>query len=106
MPKILFDYDVDALMTTGASGLITDASRQMESLTGCTRSVSMLQRERHGDRYRAGVARTPPSLRHNYRRAGSQGIPVLCQGSDEEEHLMRHCLAVGLCYSFRPSHGA
>jgi PAS domain-containing protein len=33
----LFEYNIDALMTTGASGLITDANKQMESLTGCTR---------------------------------------------------------------------
>jgi PAS domain S-box-containing protein len=35
--RSLFESNIDALMTTDASGIITDVNRQMEALTGCTR---------------------------------------------------------------------
>jgi len=35
--RSLFESNVDALMTTDESGIITDVNKQMEALTGCTR---------------------------------------------------------------------
>ncbi len=35
--RSLFESNVDALMTTDPSGIITDVNNQMEALTGCTR---------------------------------------------------------------------
>ena len=35
--RSLIESNVDALMTTDASGIITDVNKQMEALTGCTR---------------------------------------------------------------------
>jgi PAS domain S-box-containing protein len=35
--RSLIESNIDALMTTDPSGIITDINRQMESLTGCTR---------------------------------------------------------------------
>ncbi len=35
--RSLFESNIDALMTTDPSGIITDVNKQMESLTGCTR---------------------------------------------------------------------
>jgi len=35
--RSLFEANIDALMTTDPSGLITDVNKQMEALTGCTR---------------------------------------------------------------------
>jgi len=35
--RSLFESNIDALMTTDPSGIITDVNRQMEALTGCTR---------------------------------------------------------------------
>ena len=35
--RSLFESNIDALMTTDLSGIITDVNKQMESLTGCTR---------------------------------------------------------------------
>ncbi len=35
--RSLFESNVDALMTTDPSGVITDVNKQMEALTGCTR---------------------------------------------------------------------
>jgi PAS domain S-box-containing protein len=35
--RSLFESNIDALMTTDASGIITDVNKQMEALTGCTR---------------------------------------------------------------------
>jgi len=35
--RSLFEANIDALMTTDPSGIITDVNRQMEMLTGCTR---------------------------------------------------------------------
>ncbi|MGA9750234.1 MAG: PAS domain S-box protein [Acidobacteriota bacterium] len=35
--RSLFESNVDALMTTNPSGIITDVNKQMETLTGCTR---------------------------------------------------------------------
>jgi PAS domain S-box-containing protein len=35
--RSLFESNVDALMTTDTSGILTDVNKQMESLTGCTR---------------------------------------------------------------------
>jgi PAS domain S-box-containing protein len=35
--RSLFEANIDALMTTDLSGIITDVNRQMEALTGCTR---------------------------------------------------------------------
>src|ERR1700677_1557070 len=35
--RSLFEANIDALMTTDPSGIITDVHRQMEALTGCTR---------------------------------------------------------------------
>jgi PAS domain S-box-containing protein len=35
--RSLFESNIDALMTTDATGIITDANKQMESLTCCTR---------------------------------------------------------------------
>ena len=35
--RSLFESNIDALMTTDRSGLITDVNQQMEALTGCTR---------------------------------------------------------------------
>jgi PAS domain S-box-containing protein len=35
--RSLFEANIDALMTTDPSGIITDVNRQMEALTGCTR---------------------------------------------------------------------
>ena len=35
--RSLFEANIDALMTTDPSGVITDVNRQMEALTGCTR---------------------------------------------------------------------
>jgi PAS domain S-box-containing protein len=33
----LIESNIDALMTTDPSGIITDVNKQMEALTGCTR---------------------------------------------------------------------
>jgi diguanylate cyclase (GGDEF)-like protein/PAS domain S-box-containing protein len=35
--RSLFEANIDALMTTDPSGIITDVNKQMEALTGCTR---------------------------------------------------------------------
>ena len=35
--RFLFESNIDALMTTDPSGIITDVNKQMEALTGCTR---------------------------------------------------------------------
>ncbi len=35
--RSLFESNIDALMTTDPSGIITDVNKQMEELTGCTR---------------------------------------------------------------------
>ena len=35
--RSLFEANIDALMTTDPSGIISDVNKQMESLTGCTR---------------------------------------------------------------------
>jgi PAS domain S-box-containing protein len=35
--RSLFDSNIDALMTTNPSGIITDVNKQMEMLTGCSR---------------------------------------------------------------------
>jgi len=35
--RSLFEANIDALMTTDPSGIVTDVNRQMETLTGCTR---------------------------------------------------------------------
>jgi PAS domain S-box-containing protein len=35
--RSLFEANIDALMTTDASGIISDVNKQMEALTGCTR---------------------------------------------------------------------
>jgi len=35
--RSLFEANIDALMTTDPSGIITDINKQMEALTGCTR---------------------------------------------------------------------
>ena len=35
--RSLFESNVDAIMTTDPSGIITDVNKQMETLTGCTR---------------------------------------------------------------------
>ncbi len=35
--RSLFESNIDALMTTDTSGIITDLNKQMEALTGCTR---------------------------------------------------------------------
>ncbi len=35
--RSLFEANIDALMTTDPSGIITDVNKQMETLTGCTR---------------------------------------------------------------------
>jgi len=35
--RSLFESNIDALMTTDPSGVITDVNKQMEALTGCTR---------------------------------------------------------------------
>jgi PAS domain S-box-containing protein len=35
--RSLFEANIDALMTTDPSGIITDVNKQMEELTGCTR---------------------------------------------------------------------
>jgi PAS domain S-box-containing protein len=35
--RSLFESNIDAIMTTDPSGIITDVNKQMESLTGCTR---------------------------------------------------------------------
>ncbi len=35
--RSLFESNIDALMTSDPSGIITDVNKQMESLTGCTR---------------------------------------------------------------------
>src|SRR5664279_3142849 len=35
--RSLFESNIDALMTTDSSGIITDVNKQMEVLTGCTR---------------------------------------------------------------------
>jgi diguanylate cyclase (GGDEF)-like protein/PAS domain S-box-containing protein len=35
--RSLFESNIDALMTTDTSGIITDVNKQMEALTGCTR---------------------------------------------------------------------
>jgi PAS domain S-box-containing protein len=37
--RSLIESNIDALMTTDPSGIITDINRQMEKLTGCTRDV-------------------------------------------------------------------
>src|SRR6202046_4286711 len=36
--RSLFESNIDALMTIDASGIITDVTKQMEALTGCTRA--------------------------------------------------------------------
>jgi PAS domain S-box-containing protein len=35
--RALFESNIDAIMTTDPSGIITDVNKQMEALTGCTR---------------------------------------------------------------------
>lgn len=35
--RSLFESNIDALMTTDPSGIVTDVNKQMEALTGCTR---------------------------------------------------------------------
>src|SRR5438552_6623374 len=35
--RSLLESNIDALMTTDPSGIITDVNKQMEALTGCTR---------------------------------------------------------------------
>ena len=35
--RSLIESNIDALMTTNPSGIITDVNKQMEALTGCTR---------------------------------------------------------------------
>ncbi|HAS54587.1 MAG TPA: hybrid sensor histidine kinase/response regulator [Nitrospiraceae bacterium] len=35
--RSLFESNIDAIMTTDSSGIITDVNKQMEALTGCTR---------------------------------------------------------------------
>src|SRR5213079_3643911 len=35
--RSLIESNIDAIMTTDAQGIITDANKQMEALTGCTR---------------------------------------------------------------------
>jgi PAS domain S-box-containing protein len=35
--RSLFESNIDAIMTTNPSGIITDVNKQMEALTGCTR---------------------------------------------------------------------
>jgi PAS domain-containing protein len=35
--RSLIESNVDALMTTDLSGIVTDVNKQMEALTGCTR---------------------------------------------------------------------
>src|SRR6185436_10501090 len=35
--RSLIESNIDALMTTDPAGIVTDANRQMETLTGCTR---------------------------------------------------------------------
>jgi PAS domain-containing protein len=37
-PRSLIESNIDALMTTDPSGIITDVNKQMEVLTGCTRA--------------------------------------------------------------------
>jgi PAS domain S-box-containing protein len=39
--RSLFESNIDALMTTDPSGIITDVNKQMEVLTGCTRDELM-----------------------------------------------------------------
>jgi len=39
--RSLFESNIDALMTTDPSGIITDVNKQMEALTGCTRDEMM-----------------------------------------------------------------
>src|SRR5436190_936667 len=42
--RSLIESNIDAIMTTDPSGIITDVNKQMEALTGCTRDVTERKR--------------------------------------------------------------
>ncbi len=54
--RSLFESNIDALMTTDPSGIITDVNKQMEALTGCTRDelIGAPFRRHFTDEERAG----------------------------------------------------
>lgn len=45
--RSLIESNIDALMTTDPSGIITDVNKQMEALTGCTRDELIGAPQRH-----------------------------------------------------------
>ena len=59
--RSLIESNIDALMTTDPSGIITDVNRQMEALTGCTRDelIGALQELLH----RSGAGRSGDQAR-------------------------------------------
>jgi PAS domain S-box-containing protein len=56
--RSLFESNIDAIMTTDRSGIITDVNKQMETLTGCTRDelIGAPFKNSFTDRERAGAA--------------------------------------------------
>jgi PAS domain S-box-containing protein len=56
--RSLFESNIDAIMTTDPSGIITDVNKQMETLTGCTRDelIGAPFKNSFTDRERAGAA--------------------------------------------------
>jgi PAS domain S-box-containing protein len=56
--RSLFESNIDAIMTTDPSGIITDVNKQMETLTGCTRDelIGAPFKNYFTDRERAGAA--------------------------------------------------
>ena len=56
--RSLFESNIDALMTTDPSGIITDVNKQMEALTGCTRDelIGAPFKEYFTDQERAGTS--------------------------------------------------
>ena len=43
--RSLIESNIDAIMTTDPSGIITDVNNQMEALTGCTRDDAVAQHD-------------------------------------------------------------
>jgi PAS domain S-box-containing protein len=56
--RSLIESNIDAIMTTDPSGIITDVNKQMEALTGCTRDelIGALFKDCFTDPNRAGAA--------------------------------------------------
>ena len=92
--RSLFESNIDAIMTTDPSGIITDVNKQMELLTGCTRDELIGAPFRnyftdpdHGrDEYQTGAERKEGHrLRTHRARQGRQGNG----GLHQRDHLLR-----------------